>query len=154
MSSNPSPKRLQHFRRNPVALQQVHIPWLKKALVRLFPHYPSSAGSNKSPALVEDGSPSVSLATDTIDVDAPLVTTSERKLMAKVDLHVIPVLAIMYLLAFLDRVNIGNARIFGLEKDLGLTGTQYNTALTIFFVPYVIFEVCTYSPGRDSFSGC
>ena len=91
---------------------------------------------------MEDGSPNDSLDADAVDVDAPLITTTERKLMAKVDLHVVPVLTILYLLAFLDRVNIGNARIFGLEDDLGLTGTQYNTALTIFFVPYVVFEVC------------
>ena len=47
----------------------------------------------------------------------------------------------MYLLAFLDRTNIANAAIFGLQKDLKLTGTQYNTALTIFFVPYIVFEI-------------
>lgn len=44
-------------------------------------------------------------------------------------------------LAFLDRTNIANASIFGLQNDLGLTGTQYNTALTIFFVPYIVFEI-------------
>ena len=49
----------------------------------------------------------------------------------------------MYLLAFLDRTNIANASVFGLQKDLGLdsSGTQYNTALTIFFVPYILFEI-------------
>jgi MFS family permease len=54
---------------------------------------------------------------------------------------VIPFLCILYLLAFLDRVNIANARSFGLIKDLGLINTEYNTALTIFFVPYVAFEI-------------
>ncbi len=43
--------------------------------------------------------------------------------------------------AFLDRTNVANAAVFGLAKDLHLVGTQYNTALTIFFVPYVLFEV-------------
>lgn len=33
----------------------------------------------------------------------PLTTTTERKLMAKVDWHVVPALCVMYLLAFLDR---------------------------------------------------
>lgn len=47
----------------------------------------------------------------------------------------------MYLLAFLDRVNIANAKSFHLSQDLKLTGNQYNTALTIFFVPYVFFEI-------------
>lgn len=68
--------------------------------------------------------------------------TTERKLVAKIDLHVIPFLCIMYLLAFLDRVNISNANIFGLSTDLHIaTGDKYNTALVIFFVPYVLFEI-------------
>ena len=67
--------------------------------------------------------------------------TTEKKLMAKIDLRVIPFLCILYLLAFLDRVNIANARSFGLVKDLNLKNVEYNTALTIFFVPYVIFEI-------------
>ena len=50
-------------------------------------------------------------------------------------------LSVLYLLAFLDRTNVANAAIFGLTKDLHLTATQYSTALTIFFVPYVIFEI-------------
>ena len=61
--------------------------------------------------------------------------------MSKIDFHVIPFLCILYLLAFLDRVNIANAKSFGLVKDLDLTGVEYNTALTIFFVPYIIAEV-------------
>lgn len=44
-------------------------------------------------------------------------------------------------MAFLDRVNIGNARAFGLEDELHMGGVEYNTALTIFFVPYIIFEI-------------
>lgn len=45
------------------------------------------------------------------------------------------------LLAFLDRVNIANAKSFHLATDLKLTGNQFNTALTIFFVPYILFEI-------------
>ncbi|KAK4242406.1 major facilitator superfamily domain-containing protein [Achaetomium macrosporum] len=67
--------------------------------------------------------------------------TTERKITTKIDLHLIPFVSILYLMAFLDRVNIGNARAFGLERDLGLGGVEYNTALTIFFVPYVLFEI-------------
>lgn len=67
--------------------------------------------------------------------------TTERKLIRKIDFRVIPFLCILYLLAFLDRVNIANARSFGLAKDLALKANEYNTALTIFFVPYVLFEI-------------
>lgn len=44
-------------------------------------------------------------------------------------------------LAYLDRSNIGNARIAGMYEDLELYGLRYNTALTVFFVPYALFEV-------------
>ncbi|KAH7389513.1 major facilitator superfamily domain-containing protein [Phaeosphaeria sp. MPI-PUGE-AT-0046c] len=68
--------------------------------------------------------------------------TTETKLLTKIDLHVIPFLAIMYLLAFLDRVNISNANVFGLSKELGIVdGNKYNNALVIFFVPYILFEI-------------
>ncbi|KAI5299743.1 CTP synthase ura7, partial [Ascosphaera pollenicola] len=73
---------------------------------------------------------------------AVLTSTTERKLMMKVDAHILPPLVVLYLLAFLDRVNISNAAVFNLQKDLHIEdGTKYNTALTIFFVPYIIAEI-------------
>ena len=56
---------------------------------------------------------------------------NERKVMNKIDLRVVPVLCLLYLLAFLDRVNISNAAIFGLKEELHLYGTDYNAALVI-----------------------
>ena len=38
-------------------------------------------------------------------------------------------------------VNIGNALTMHLPRDLHLVGNQANVALTIFFVPYVLFEI-------------
>jgi len=37
----------------------------------------------------------------------------------------------------------GNAKIDGLQEDLGLTDGQYNATLTIFFVSYALFEPLT-----------
>lgn len=50
----------------------------------------------------------------------------EKKLLRKMDLRIMPILSILYLFAFLDRGNIGNAKIEGLPDDLGLTGSQFN----------------------------
>jgi MFS family permease len=78
---------------------------------------------------------------DDLHVPCPPHTT-ERRLVNKIDWHVIPFLCILYLLAFLDRVNISNANVFGLSQELGLTkNNKFNTALVIFFVPYVLFEI-------------
>ena len=40
-----------------------------------------------------------------------------------------------------DNPIVGNARVAGLDTDLGLSDYQYNMALTIFFFPYALFEV-------------
>lgn len=66
---------------------------------------------------------------------------AEKKLLRKLDLRVLPPLFVIFLLAFLDRTNIGNARIQGLTKDLHMVGVHYNIALFIFFIPYILFEV-------------
>ncbi|ORY03758.1 putative allantoate permease [Clohesyomyces aquaticus] len=65
----------------------------------------------------------------------------EKALVRRIDLRLLPILFIVYVTAFLDRVNISNALTMGLQKDLHLKGNQANIALTIFFVPYVLFEV-------------
>jgi hypothetical protein len=92
------------------------------------------------PNITSNGANDGRIEYDELHVVCPPHTT-EKKLMAKIDLRVIPFLCILYLLAFLDRVNIANARSFGLVKDLDLKNVEYNTALTIFFVPYVAFEI-------------
>ena len=49
-----------------------------------------------------------------------------KKLIRKIDRHVLPALIILYLLSFLDRTNIGNARLAHLEDDLHMGGLDYN----------------------------
>ena len=66
---------------------------------------------------------------------------NEKALVRKIDFRVIPILFVLYVAAFLDRVNISNALTLGLQKDLKLKSNEANVALTIFFVPYVIFEI-------------
>ncbi|RFU74902.1 major facilitator superfamily transporter [Trichoderma arundinaceum] len=65
----------------------------------------------------------------------------EKKVLRKMDIRLLPMLAALYLLSFLDRGNIGNAKIEGLQEDLGLTPGQYNWCLTVFFFTYCAFEV-------------
>ncbi|OAL35200.1 hypothetical protein AYO20_05454 [Fonsecaea nubica] len=55
-----------------------------------------------------------------------------KKVLRKMDLRLIPMLAILYLLSFLDRGNIGNAKIEGMEADLSLSGPEYSLCATVF----------------------
>ncbi|KAF5373271.1 hypothetical protein D9615_007392 [Tricholomella constricta] len=65
----------------------------------------------------------------------------ERKLLRKIDFALIPWLSFLYLLSFLDRTSIGNAKLYHLTVDLHMTDSQYLLTLTIFFFSYAIFEV-------------
>ncbi|KAF4960799.1 hypothetical protein F66182_18252, partial [Fusarium sp. NRRL 66182] len=58
-----------------------------------------------------------------------------------IDFRILPVFAFLYLLSHVDRTNLGNAKIEGMTADLGLVGNQYNVASTLFFIPYIIFEI-------------
>ncbi|KAL4735280.1 major facilitator superfamily domain-containing protein [Aspergillus similis] len=65
----------------------------------------------------------------------------QKRVLRKMDLRLIPMLALLYLLAFLDRGNIGNAKIEGMLDDLNMSGSEYNWCLTVFFFTYVAFEL-------------
>lgn len=80
-----------------------------------------------------------SSANSVSDLECQDINTSA--LIRKIDLHLVPWLALLYLLSFLDRSNIGNANLFGLSVDINLNSTQYGACLAIFFAFYVLFEV-------------
>ncbi len=65
---------------------------------------------------------------------------AEKPLVRKMDFRIVPLVTALYILAFLDRSNIGNARIAGMTQDLDLCGNRYNWLLTIFYITYIIFE--------------
>jgi hypothetical protein len=52
----------------------------------------------------------------------------------KLDRWILPLCTSFFLLAFLDRTNIGNARVAGLQTSLGMSNYQYTVALTVTYV--------------------
>ncbi|KAK4939433.1 hypothetical protein LTR28_009368, partial [Elasticomyces elasticus] len=103
---------------------------------------------------------------------------AEKRLVRKLDLHIIPVVMLLYLLSFLDRsasyenrkkkyldsgadyrlestsamprqtssaahsiVLKSNPSLYGLRSDLSLTPTQYQTAVSVLFVTYILSEL-------------
>ncbi|KAJ4377726.1 hypothetical protein N0V83_000555 [Neocucurbitaria cava] len=80
--------------------------------------------------------------TKQIEVTGELTWTAEeeKKLVRKIDLFLLPTIWLMYLLSYMDRTNIGNAKIAGMATDLKLTSNQYSISLIVFFVTYVVFE--------------
>lgn len=66
---------------------------------------------------------------------------TEKRVLRKFDLIVLPCLALCYLFSNLDKSNIGNANAAGMADDLGLTEAQYGNIVSLLFVTYVVFEV-------------
>ncbi|KAK1499471.1 hypothetical protein CCUS01_00195 [Colletotrichum cuscutae] len=65
-----------------------------------------------------------------------------KRLDRKFDVHIIPWLFGIWLFAFIDRSNIGNTKIDGLLEDLDIvTGTKFNVALLVFYIPYIFVDV-------------
>ncbi|KAJ7111201.1 major facilitator superfamily domain-containing protein [Mycena crocata] len=65
----------------------------------------------------------------------------ERALVRRLDLRIVPLITLLYLCNFIDRTNIGNAKVAGLEKDSKLVGYQYNIGLSVFYIVYALTEV-------------
>lgn len=114
-----------------------------------MPAAPSSSVSVKSDEKHSDPEMAASVADEKYEGSSdahsqdPLAQFSEdeiKRTWRKVDLHILPVAVLLYLSSYIDRANIGNAKVLGLATSLKLTPNQYNLALSIFFVGYVIFE--------------
>ncbi|KAJ5514910.1 hypothetical protein N7463_004462 [Penicillium fimorum] len=64
-----------------------------------------------------------------------------RNVLWKLDIHILPILALLFLMSFLDRTNVGNAKILGLEADLSITDHQYDIGLAVFYLTYICSEL-------------
>jgi MFS transporter, ACS family, tartrate transporter len=66
--------------------------------------------------------------------------TIERAAMSKVYWRLLPLVAVVYFLCYLDRINISFAAL-QMNKDLGLTASVYGISSTAFYIGYCLFEV-------------
>lgn len=66
---------------------------------------------------------------------------AEIRLVRKIDWIMLPTLWLMYWFNYLDRNAITVARLDGMEKDLNLTSTQYQTCVSILFVGYILGQI-------------
>jgi hypothetical protein len=71
----------------------------------------------------------------------PFDKVAEKNILRKLDLKVLPVLWLLYIVCFVDRSNIGNAKIQGMDKELDLRGQRYNIAVFVFNIGYLVAGV-------------
>ncbi|RGP81386.1 tartrate transporter [Fusarium longipes] len=69
------------------------------------------------------------------------VDPAEINLVKKLDWIILPILWVMYWFNYLDRNAIPVARLDGLEKELNLNSTEYQTCVSILFVGYILGQI-------------
>jgi hypothetical protein len=88
---------------------------------------------DQKPTALQDVSAAEISPDDTLGESTYIDPKAQKKLLLKLDLYLAPVMTLIFLCAYLDRSNIGNAQAAGMGNDLGLIGNQYGSK----------FESCT-----------
>lgn len=76
--------------------------------------------------------------------NAPELTSFQyRKLIWKLDVRLLPPLFCLWFVSLIDRINIGSAAIFGIQKNLGMNpqSNDFNVALVIVTIGLITMEV-------------
>lgn len=66
----------------------------------------------------------------------------EKSIVRKLDIRTLPILVILFIVNILDRNTIANARLGGLEAELGMSDTQYQTALMVLWGEFGVLDDC------------
>jgi MFS family permease len=74
-------------------------------------------------------------------VDKAVPTTVERSSIRKICTRLVPFVALMFFINYLDRTAISFAGPSGMNKDLALSAAQFGFASGVFFIGYIILEV-------------
>jgi len=70
----------------------------------------------------------------------PPSAAEEAAVIRKLDWRLLPLVFVLYSLAVLDRSNLGNARLAGMEDDIDLSGDRYNLLGTVFYIAYILSQ--------------
>lgn len=74
-------------------------------------------------------------------LDPRLRAKAERALTWKLDMRLMPMIALIFIVNYIDRTAVTAARLQGLEADLGLTDIQYDTVVAILYVSYCPMQI-------------
>jgi sugar phosphate permease len=67
--------------------------------------------------------------------------SAERRIVRKLDMTLLPMVWVLYMFNYLDRNNIAQARLDDFEADVGIIGNQFNVAVSILNVGYMLAQL-------------
>lgn len=80
------------------------------------------------------------------DVKTPRPSFTEEeanRVYRKLDWNLMPLIFVLYSLSVLDRSNLGNARIAGMQRDIDLSGRRYDWLATVFYIACELASSCS-----------
>jgi hypothetical protein len=66
----------------------------------------------------------------------PVDPETNRRLLRRIDLHIMPLICIVYFLQYIDKTAISYASVTGILESTNLHGNQFNWVASIFFFGY------------------
>ncbi|KAL2816615.1 MFS general substrate transporter [Aspergillus cavernicola] len=73
-------------------------------------------------------------------LQAEATPEEEKRIIRKIDLHIIPVMGLCYMLQYMDKVTLGYATQLNLRADLNLHGSEYSWCSSVFYFGYMFWS--------------
>ncbi|CAD1808621.1 Allantoate permease [Candida parapsilosis] len=73
----------------------------------------------------------------------PLDSATDRKILRKIDMYILPVMCLLYCFQFMDKLSTSYSAILGLREELNMVGDMYSWTTTCFYIGYLAFEFPT-----------
>lgn len=86
-----------------------------------------------------DGDTALALFSNPDELHEPISPADERALQWKIDLMILPYLAVCYAFFYIDKTTLSYAAIFGIKDDLHLVGTQYSWLSSAFYFGFLVW---------------
>ncbi|KIW33174.1 uncharacterized protein PV07_00045 [Cladophialophora immunda] len=83
------------------------------------------------------------LLASTGGLEQPTDPARSRRLLRRIDYHIMPLICTVYFLQYLDKTSISYASVTGLKESAHLVGNQFNWVASIFFFGQLTFEFPT-----------
>jgi len=82
-----------------------------------------------------DGDAAMALFNSPDEVHEPIDPAEEKRVVRKIDMMILPYLAVCYAFFYIDKTTLSYAAIFGIRDDLDLVGTKYSWLSSIVRIP-------------------
>lgn len=100
--------------------------------------YPTGSDSKWIVSKTGDGDAAMTLFQSPSELHEPVDPDEERRLVRKIELIILPYLAVCYAFFYIDKTTLSYAALFGIQEDLHLHGTQYSWLSSIFYFGFLV----------------